>query len=206
MGGAIAENYWMDAHEVLASTARRGESLAANGIQSNVFGGEVRAFVSENAKPFTGHPDEEDYPPQFPTENENKATEQTNMKNKRFTALVIMLAGVLGANADAVLDWSAIASTTIVAGGRPGPSSVIDFAVVQAAVHDAVQAYDKTFAPYAVEILGATGSPAAAVAKATRDILVNRFPAQAATVDAVGLTLATMPALGHCPQYRAVSH
>jgi len=47
MGGAIAENYWMDAHEVLASTARRGESLPANGIQSNVFEGEIRAFVSE---------------------------------------------------------------------------------------------------------------------------------------------------------------
>src|SRR5688572_18021430 len=145
-------------------------------MESNVFWA--------RARPFTGHRDEEDYASQFPTENSNKTTKQTNMKNKCFTALAIILAGALGAKADPVLDWNAIASTTIVAGGRPGPSTIIDFAVVQAAVDDAMQAYDKTFEPYAVEILGAAGSPAAAVAKATRDILVNRFPAQAATVDA----------------------
>jgi len=34
MGGAIAENYWMDAHEVLASTARRGESLASLDLET----------------------------------------------------------------------------------------------------------------------------------------------------------------------------
>lgn len=112
--------------------------------------------------------------------------------NKHFTALAIMLAGALGANADPVLDWNAITSQTIAAGaaaGRPGPFIIVDFAVVQGAVHDAVQAYDKTYAPYAVEILGATGSPAAAVAKASRDILVNRFPAQAATVDRAYATI-----------------
>src|SRR6185503_6630006 len=68
-------------------------------------------------------------------------------------------------------------------GGRPGPSAVLDFAVVQAAVHDAVQAYDKRFEPYATEISGASGSATAAIAKATRDILVNRFPAQATNVN-----------------------
>ena len=87
------------------------------------------------------------------------------------------------ARADAVLDWNAIATQTILAGGRPGPSSFIDFAVVQATVHDAVQAYDKEFEPYATEISGASGSPAAAIAKATRDVLVNRFPAQAGSVN-----------------------
>jgi hypothetical protein len=104
------------------------------------------------------------------------------MKNKRFTALAIMLAGVLGANADPVLDWNTIASATIVAGGRPGPSLILDYAVVQGAVHDAVQAYDQRFEPYATEIQGASGSPVAAVARATHDILTNRFPAQAASV------------------------
>src|SRR5689334_6667641 len=98
-------------------------------------------------------------------------------------ALAIVLAGATTARADAVLDWNAIAAQTIFAAGRPGPSAVIDLAVVQAAVHDAVQAYDKTFEPYATEISGASGSPAAAVAKATRDILVNRFPSQAGSVD-----------------------
>jgi hypothetical protein len=97
--------------------------------------------------------------------------------------LAVLLAGAISARADAVLDWNAIAAQTIFAAGRPGPSVVIDLAVVQATVHDAVQAYDKTFEPYATEISGASGSPDAAVAKATRDILVNRFPAQAAAVN-----------------------
>src|SRR5580765_1180795 len=102
-------------------------------------------------------------------------------------ALAMTLAGAItiSARADTVLDWNAIAAQTIFAAGRPGPSAVIDLAVVQATVHNAVQAYDKEFEPYAIEISGASGSPAAAVAKATRDILVNRFPAQAASVNTV---------------------
>ncbi|HKX62332.1 MAG TPA: vanadium-dependent haloperoxidase [Verrucomicrobiae bacterium] len=101
--------------------------------------------------------------------------------------LAITLAGAIAARADAVLDWNAIASQTILAGGRPGPSFILDFAVVQGAVHDAVQAYDQRFEPYATDIPGASGSPVAAVAKTTRDVLVNRFPAQAASVHATYL-------------------
>src|SRR5215204_3589779 len=97
--------------------------------------------------------------------------------------LAVTLAAAISARAEAVLEWNAIAATTIFPGGRPGPTAVIDLAVVHAAVHDAIQAYDKAFEPYATEINDASGSPDAAVAKATRDILVNRFPAQAATVD-----------------------
>jgi hypothetical protein len=106
------------------------------------------------------------------------------MKHKliRIT-LAALLAGAISARADSVLDWNTIAATTIFAGGRPGPTAVLDLAVVQATVHDAVQAYDKRFEPYATGISGASGSPDAAVAKATRDILVNRFPAQAASVN-----------------------
>ena len=106
------------------------------------------------------------------------------MKHKLIPiTLAVLLAGAISARADAVLDWNAIAAQTIFAAGRPGPSAVLDLAVVQAAVHDAVQAYDKQFEPYATEISGASGSPAAAIAKATRDVLVNRFPAQAASVN-----------------------
>jgi hypothetical protein len=55
--------------------------------------------------------------------------------------------------------------------------------MVHAAVYDAVVAIDGRFQPYHVVILGANGSPAAATAKAAHDILVNRFPGQAASVD-----------------------
>jgi len=105
------------------------------------------------------------------------------MKLRLITALAFTIAGATQARADAVLDWNAISAQVMFAAGRPGPSVVLDLAVVQATVHDAIQAYDKTFEPYATKICDASGSPAAAVAKASRDILVNRFPAQAGSVD-----------------------
>ena len=63
---------------------------------------------------------------------------------------------------------------------RPGPVVFLDLAIVQAAVHDAVQAIDRRFEPYHVEIPGASGSPEAAAAKAAHDVLVNILPGQAA--------------------------
>jgi hypothetical protein len=103
---------------------------------------------------------------------------------KLFASAIILasLAWLPTTRADAVLDWNDIASKTLIAAGRPGPSVAIDFAVVHAAIHDTVQAYDKRFLPYATEIDG-VGSSDAAIAKVTHDILVNRFPAQAGAVD-----------------------
>jgi hypothetical protein len=85
--------------------------------------------------------------------------------------------------ADVVTDWNAIAVQATVTGVRPGPTGVLDIAMVQAAVYDAVQAIEGQYEPYAVEIPGATGSPVAAAAKAAHDVLVNRFPAQTASLD-----------------------
>lgn len=64
-----------------------------------------------------------------------------------------------------------------------GESSSIRSQIVHAAIYDAVQAMEKEYQPYYVDIPGATGSPIAATAKAARDVLVNRFPAQAAALD-----------------------
>lgn len=100
-------------------------------------------------------------------------------------ACAVILACAPPLRADAVLDWNAISTQVIFAAGRPGPSPIIDFAVVAATVHDAVQAYDKKFEAYATEICDAEGSPAAAIAKANHDVLTNRFPAQTAAIDTV---------------------
>jgi hypothetical protein len=89
-------------------------------------------------------------------------------------------------HADAVVDWNAIAAqaiATAVPAGRPVPITTLDLAMVHAAIHDAVQAIDGRFEPYHVEIPGASGSPAAAAAKAAHDVLVSRFPEQAAFLD-----------------------
>lgn len=97
--------------------------------------------------------------------------------------LAILLAVPLSASADAVSDWNAIAVQATVTGARPGATGLLDTAMVQAAVYDAVQAIEKQYEPYYVDIPGASGSPAAAAAKAAHDVLVNRFPAQAALLD-----------------------
>jgi len=63
------------------------------------------------------------------------------------------------------------------------PAVIIDLAMVHAAMHDAVQAYDKRFEPYAGPIAAAAGSSPVAAAKAAHDVLVNRLPNQTATLD-----------------------
>ena len=85
------------------------------------------------------------------------------------------------AAADVVTDWNAIAvqATLTAAAARPGPSSILDLAIVQIAVHDAIQAFEHRYEPYAIDIPNASGSPIAAAAKAAHDVLVARFPAQA---------------------------
>ena len=87
--------------------------------------------------------------------------------------------------AGAVEDWNAITSQAVLAAvpPRPGPASILDFATVHAAVYDAVQAIEGQYEPYYVEIPGASGSSAAAAAKAAHDVLVDLFPGQAASLD-----------------------
>lgn len=109
---------------------------------------------------------------------------------RRFGISIIVLACALISwtglvRADAVTDWNAIAVQTISNGGAAHGSAVavLDNAVVQIAVYDAVVAYSGRFRPYHVQINGASGSPVAAVAAAAHDVLVNRFPLQAGALD-----------------------
>ena len=100
---------------------------------------------------------------------------------RRVTGLIIgsCLMWAAPAAADPITELNVIAAETIFAGGRPaGAAPLLDFAMVHAAIHDAVQAYEKRFQPYAVQIRHASGSRVAAAAAAARDVLVNRFPAQ----------------------------
>ncbi len=102
-----------------------------------------------------------------------------------FVVLLVAVGLVTTAKADAVSDWNAIAQQAAVSAGalRPGPSGVIDIAMVHAAIYDAVQAIERDYEPYYVDIPGASGSPIAATAKAAHDVLVSRFPAQAGAID-----------------------
>ena len=87
------------------------------------------------------------------------------------------------ASADAVTDWNEITVGAVTL-GRPGPIGQMDIALVQIAVHDAVQAIEKRYEPYHAEIRGARGKRAAAVAAAAHDVLVGMYPEQAGSIDA----------------------
>ena len=107
---------------------------------------------------------------------------------RRICVLILGLAMPLAITsvlrADAVTDWNAIAIQTIAGSpSHPGVTAFLDSAMVQAAVYDAVEAINGRFRPYHVHIPGATGSPAAAVAKATHDVLVSRFPSLTGSLD-----------------------
>ena len=84
---------------------------------------------------------------------------------RKLTGLIVggSLVWALPAAADPIAELNVIAADTIFAGGRPaGAAPLLDFAMVHAAIHDAVQAYEKRFKPYAVQIPHASGSRVAA--------------------------------------------
>ena len=99
---------------------------------------------------------------------------------------------------NAAIDWNEI-TVAAVNVGRPGPVSSLDIALVQVAVHDAVQAIEKRFEPYHVEVKGAKGSRSAAVAAAAHDVLVGLYPAQAASLDATYFNYLADKGLGGDP-------
>ena len=86
------------------------------------------------------------------------------------------------AHADVVSDWNAIAAQTAIP-VRPGPSAILDLAMVHAAMHDAIQAFEGRFESYSSPIPDPSGSPIAAAARAAHDVLVVRFPSQSSTLD-----------------------
>ena len=96
--------------------------------------------------------------------------------------LAITLFCSVTVSADVVTDWNARAVQYSGAAGRPGPSFVIDVAVVQAAIYDAVQAIEGDYQPLCASIPGASGSTTAAAATAARDVLLSRFTSPAQTM------------------------
>lgn len=107
--------------------------------------------------------------------------------------LVCVSLGVAApASADVITDWNAFMLSTI--GAAPpgaGPSRVCEMAMVHIAMHDAVQAIQQRFETYSPAITPAAGSVIAAASKAARDVLVAKFPPQAAAIDAAYQTYLT---------------
>lgn len=89
-------------------------------------------------------------------------------------------------HADTVTDWNEIA-VKAAAAGRPGPPGLLDLALVHAAAHDAVQAIEGEFEPFAYSDSSrkGIGSVEAAVAAAAHRALVRIYPTQQKDLDPI---------------------
>jgi hypothetical protein len=119
---------------------------------------------------------------------------------EKFAGLVGMalaLAGVHRVLADEVTDWNQIALATQAAipGAIRTPPAARALAMMHLAIFDAVNAIDRKFAPYTVEVLAdPTASPDAAAAAAAHAVLVNLYPSRQVNLDAAYATsLASIP-------------
>src|SRR5262245_7266060 len=100
---------------------------------------------------------------------------------------VIALCAALSnsARADTVTDWDVIAFKVVEASGKTGPASSCDIAMAHVAMHDALNAIDRRYNPYAYDAVAPRGaSPAAAIAAAAHGVLVGRIPNQKTALDA----------------------
>ena len=109
--------------------------------------------------------------------------------------LAISLLPVLTAQADVVTDWNASALQAIKTDKTPPPKASRALAILHVAIYDAVGATTKSHDPYLVtwrapRVLSVN----ATVAAAARTVLVQLYPAQAATFDTEYTTaLAALP-------------
>ncbi len=96
---------------------------------------------------------------------------------------------------DAVLDWNAIAQTATVAASAPPPQQFRTLAITHGAIFDAVNAIERRYTLYSVNIKAPTGaSVAAAAVAAGHGVLTRLYPAQKATLDvALTASLAKIP-------------
>ena len=98
-------------------------------------------------------------------------------------AIAICLSGT--ARADVVTEWNEVAISAAVAAGLNAPRHTRLFAMTHAAIHDALNAIDRRYTPYALGMQAdPNASPEAAVAAAAHDVLVHEIPAQQASLDA----------------------
>ncbi len=104
----------------------------------------------------------------------------------RLGLTLLILLGVAGmAHADAVTDWNVIALNNAAVSGKNPIQQARVFAMTQAAVHDALNAIDRRYQPYAMDQqTDPNSSPAAAVAAAAHDVLVHELPTRLLALDA----------------------
>jgi hypothetical protein len=99
------------------------------------------------------------------------------------------------ARANPITDWDVIAFDAVKASGKTGPVTTCDVAMAHVAMHDALNAIDRRYEPYAYDAVAPRGaSPEAAVAAAAHGVLIVRIPNQKTLLDAeLASALAAIP-------------
>ncbi len=101
------------------------------------------------------------------------------------SALTAFLIGTV-ARADVVTEWNNAALDAIRAGHSPPPIASRSLAILHVSIYDAVNGIDRTHEPYLVQSFAPAGaSREAAASAAAHEALVNLFPANASSFDAL---------------------
>lgn len=114
---------------------------------------------------------------------------------RALSLLVAVGAGAssLEARAGDVTDWNT--RTAALVNDQSPMEQSRSFAIVQLAVHDALNAIERRYAPYALDARAAGASPEAAVAAAARGALLELVPAQGDAIEAwYAEAIAALPA------------
>src|SRR5437870_11922299 len=102
-----------------------------------------------------------------------------------WSASTALLIGTL-AHADVVTEWNSAALDAIRAGHTPPPIASRSLAIVHVSIYDAVNGITRTHEPYLVQsAVTASASLEAAASAAAHEALVNLFPANASSFDAL---------------------
>jgi PAP2 superfamily len=117
------------------------------------------------------------------------------------SALTAFLIGAV-AHADVVTEWNNAALDAIRSGHTPPPIASRSLAILHVSIYDAVNGIDRTHEPYLVQSFAPAGaSRDAAASAAAHEALVNLFPANSSSFDA--LHAAILAGISNGPQKTA---
>ena len=119
----------------------------------------------------------------------------TRLRTAVVTIVALLVCSPIAARADVVLDWNAIAVSTLVSQGTNPFAQARFMAITQLAVFEAVNAIRGDYEPYLGTVVAPVGASAdAAAVTAAYRVLKNYFPAAAPGLDAAyAASLALIP-------------
>ena len=125
----------------------------------------------------------------------------TRRSSRLRISLLLLLCGLTFAGcpppgrADEVTDWNVLAIDVLALAGHNNIVMTRGLAMAHLATHDALNAIDRRYEPFAIRVHAPRGaSQDAAAAAAAHDVLVHYFPANTAALDAdLANSLAAIP-------------